>query len=56
VVPQNYNKLTEARLWKLSQPAYLRATPERFPLTAVNALFGGDSKKVAWDGTFNMPL
>lgn len=33
IIPQNYNKLDEARLWKLSQPAYLRYSPERFPLT-----------------------
>ncbi len=34
VIPTNNNKLSEARLWTISQPGYLRYTPERAALTA----------------------
>jgi hypothetical protein len=29
VIPRHQNKLSEARLWQLSQPGYLRWTPQR---------------------------
>ncbi len=56
VIPSNNNKLSEARLWKLSQPGYLRFTPERATLTAHQVIFRPERKTVAWDGTWNMPL
>ncbi len=56
VIPSNNNKLSEARLWKLSQPGFLRFTPERAALTAHQVIFRPELKTVAWDGTFNMPL
>jgi hypothetical protein len=56
VIPRNQNKLSEARLWQLSQPGYLRWTPERASLTAHQVFFRPEFKNVAWDGTWNMPL
>jgi hypothetical protein len=56
VIPSNNNKLSEARVWKVSQPGYLRFTPERAALTAHQVLFRPEAKNVAWDGSWNMPL
>lgn len=56
VIPSNNNKLSEARLWKISQPGFLRHTPERATLTAHQVIFRPEQKTVAWDGTWNMPL
>lgn len=56
VIPRNQNKLSEARLWKISQPGFLRWTPERATLIAHQCLFRPENKSVAWDGTWNMPL
>lgn len=56
VIPKNYNKLDQSRLWKLSQPAYLRYTPQKFSLQVHEVVFGAKAKQVAWDGTWNMPL
>ena len=56
VIPSNNNKLSESRLWRLSQPGFLRFTPERSALTAHQVIFRPEIKTVAWDGTFNMPL
>lgn len=56
VIPSNNNKLSEARVWKMSQPGFLRHTPERAALTAHQVIFRPEQKNVAWDGTWNMPL
>ena len=56
VIPNNNNKLSEARLWKISQPGFLRWTPERASLTAHQVIFAPEKRSVAWDGTWNMPL
>jgi len=56
VIPSNNNKLSEARLWQVSQPGYLRFTPERSALTAHQVIFRPEERSVAWDGTWNMPL
>ena len=56
VIPNNNNKLSEARLWKVSQPGFLRFTPERASLTAHQVIFRPEQRRVAWDGTWNMPL
>jgi hypothetical protein len=56
VIPNNNNKLSEARLWRISQPGFLRFTPERASLTAHQVIFRPEQKSVAWDGTWNMPL
>ena len=56
IIPSNNNKLSEARLWKISQPGFLRWTPERATLTAHQVIFRPEKKSVAWDGTWNMPL
>ena len=56
VIPRNQNKLSESRVWQMAQPGFLRWTPERSPFTAHQVIFRPEHKRVAWDGTWNMPL
>jgi hypothetical protein len=56
LVPQANNKIPEAKVWQLNQPAYLREAPE-IKVSEITQILGGPKQNiVAWDGTFNMPL
>jgi hypothetical protein len=56
IIPSNYNKLPESRVWKIAQPGYLRRTPERFSMTQHEIFLQPAERNLVWDGTFNMPL
>ena len=56
IIPHASNKIPEAKIWQMNQPAYLREAPE-IKISEVTQILGGPTPKVvAWDGTFNMPL
>lgn len=56
IIPNANNKIQEAKVWQLNQPAYLRECPE-IKLGELGSMFAAPTPKVvAWDGTFNMPL
>ena len=54
VIPNHYNKLPEQTVWKMNQPAYMKNLPQKY-LGKATQVFNSD-RKVAWDGTWNMPL
>lgn len=56
IIPNANNKIAEAKLWQLNQPAYMREVPEA-KVSEVGTLFTSHTPKtVAWDGSWNMPL
>eukprot|EP00178_Gracilaria_changii_P010447 TRINITY_DN3041_c0_g1_i1.p1 TRINITY_DN3041_c0_g1~~TRINITY_DN3041_c0_g1_i1.p1 ORF type:complete len:124 (-),score=11.30 TRINITY_DN3041_c0_g1_i1:35-406(-) len=56
IIPSANNKIPEAKIWQLNQPAYLRECPEAKAPELTWMLAPPAQKTVAWDGTFNMPL
>jgi len=58
ILPSADNKIPEGKVWQLNQPAYMRECPQA-KISEIGNMFnftGPNSKVVAWDGTFNMPL
>jgi hypothetical protein len=56
IIPHASNKIPEAKIWQLNQPAYMRECPQAKVSEITQILGGPEGKVVAWDGTFNMPL
>ncbi len=56
IIPTANNKISEAKLWQLNQPAYMRECPEAKLGELGTILAPHKERTVAWDGTFNMPL
>ena len=56
IIPTANNKISEAKLWQLNQPAYMREVPEAKASELTWMVAAPKQKNVAWDGTFNMPL
>ena len=56
IIPHASNKMPEAKVWELNQPAYMREAPEAKISELTWMLAHPTPKTVAWDGTFNMPL
>ena len=56
IVPHASNKIPEAKVWQMNQPAYMREAPEAKAADITWMVAAPTPKVVAWDGTFNMPL
>lgn len=56
LIPQANNKILEAKVWQMNQPAYMREAPEAKVSEVTWIVAAPAVKRVAWDGTFNMPL
>lgn len=56
VIPRSDNKISEARVWRLNQPGYLKEVPSAKISELIWNLVPPKKKQVAWDGTWNMPL
>lgn len=56
ILPHASNKISEAKVWQMNQPAYMRETPEAKIAELTWIVAAPTPKTVAWDGTFNMPL
>lgn len=56
ILPHASNKVMEAKVWQMNQPAYMREAPEAKMSEMTWILAPPSAKTVAWDGTFNMPL
>jgi hypothetical protein len=56
VIPHATNKIPEAKIWQLNQPAYMREAPEIKISELVQVWLPPAKKVIAWDGTYNMPL
>lgn len=56
ILPHASNKIPEAKVWQMNQPAYMREAPEAKVSEITWMLAPPTPRVVAWDGTFNMPL
>jgi hypothetical protein len=56
IIPHASNKIPEAKVWQMNQPAYMRECPEAKLSEITGIIVSPTSRLVAWDGTFNMPL
>jgi hypothetical protein len=56
ILPTSDNKISEAKVWQLNQPAYMRECPQAKVGEITQLIASPTAKVVAWDGTFNMPL
>jgi hypothetical protein len=56
LIPHASNKIPEAKVWQMNQPAYMREAPEAKISELTWMVAAPTPKAVAWDGTFNMPL
>lgn len=56
IIPRASNKIPEGKVWQMNQPAYMREAPEAKVSEVTWIVAAPAAKRVAWDGTFNMPL